>query len=405
MTLSLTPRVEKEKVMMQRRSGSFGVGGRLLVLAMAACLAVLVAILVSNRPAQSDTAFEYALPVNAAELNDAELERTLDKAKSAGVSSISSGAVWWYLNEGRPPRSYGWSSLDRLIAGAEKRGMKVSLQLHGTPDWVHPRLKGRVPEFFDRIWYPPRKAKQIGHWSNFVTDVVSRYKGCVVRYEMWNEPNIDAFWKPGPNPAEYAALLRASYSSAKRAYPGARVAFAGLSRNDVGYVNAYYSAAKKYRGAARTRYFFDVMDVHPYSSMHSSGSSGPDRPLSPDTNTSSAVFDGTYGTVDQNFLGIKKVKTAMDAQGDSGKPIFLGEYGFPTTDTWMKGVPDSTRASYLKRAYAQARNLPYVEGMAWYNYYPTVSDTPEWAIVDDNLNGGATFRALEETTGAKLATG
>jgi aryl-phospho-beta-D-glucosidase BglC (GH1 family) len=378
---------------------------RLLVLIGAASLAALLVILISTRPTEADPAFEYALPVNAAELSDAELDRTLDKAKSAGVNSISSGAVWWYLNEGRSPRSYDWSSLDRLIAGAEKRGMKVSLQLSGTPDWVHPRLKDRVPNFFDRIWYPPREAKQIGHWSNFVTDVVSRYKGRVVRYEMWNEPNIDGFWKPGPNPAEYAALLRASYSSAKRAYPGARVAFAGLSRNDVGYVNAYYSAAKKYRGAARTRYFFDVMDVHPYSSMHSSGSSGPDQPLSPDTNTSSAVFVGTYGTVDQNFLGTKKVKAAMDAQGDSGKPIFLGEYGFPTTDTWMEGVPDSTRASYLKIAYTRARNLPYVEGMSWYNYRPNSADAPEWAIVDTNLNETMTFQALREITGAEPAPG
>jgi aryl-phospho-beta-D-glucosidase BglC (GH1 family) len=391
--------------MMQRRSRSFGVCGRLLVLATAACLAVLVSVLISNKPAQSDTAFEYALPVNAAELSDAELDRTLDKAKSAGVNSISSGAVWWYLNEGRPPRSYDWSSLDRLIAGAEKRGMKVSLQLSGTPDWVHLRLKDRVPNFFDRIWYPPRGDKEIRHWSNFVTDVVSRYKGRVVRYEMWNEPNIDTFWKPSPNPAEYAALLRASYSRAKRAHPGAGVAFAGLSRNDVGYVNAYYSKAKKYSGAAGARYFFDVMDVHPYSSMRSSGSGEPEQPLSPDVNTTSAVFDGTYGAVDQNFLGIKKVKAAMDAQGDSGKPIFLGEYGFPTTDTWMKGVPDQTRASYLKSAYTNARNLPYVEGMSWYHYRPNSADAPEWAIVHTNLNETMTFQALREITGREPAPG
>ena len=387
---------------MQRQSSSFGAGERLAVLTMAVCLAVLVSVLVSDEPAQSDTAFEYSLSINSAELNDIELNQTLDKAKSAGVNSISSGAVWWYLNEGRTPRSYDWSSLDRLVAGAEKRGMKVSLQLSGTPDWVHPSLESDVPNFFDRIWYPPRGAVQLDHWSNFVTDVVSRYKGRVVRYEMWNEPNTGDFWKPSPKPAEYAALLRASYLSAKRVHQGARVAFGGLSRNDVGYVNAYYSATKKYRGATRAGYFFDVMNVHPYSSIRSN-SDGPEEPLSPDTNTSSAVFEGTYGTLDQNFLGIKKIKSTMDDRRDFGKPIFLGEYGFSTTDTWMKGVPDQTRASYLKSAYARARKLPYIEGLSWYNYRSNSADAPEWSLVDTDLNETMTFQALREATGAESA--
>ena len=384
--------------MMQGWSKSFGVGGRLITLALAVLLASLVIVLVSIKPAQGDTAFEYALPVMAAELNDAELDQTQYKAKAAGVNSVSTGAVWWYLNEGRSPRSYDWSALDRLVSGAEKRGMKVDFQLSGTPDWVHPNLESTVPKFFDRIWYPPRGTTQVGHWSDFVRDVVSRYKGRVARYEMWNEPNISAFWKPSPKPAEYAALLRAGYLSAKRAYPDASVVFGGLSRNDVGYLKAYYSEVEKYSNAASKNYFFDVMNVHPYSSINSTT---PEKPLSPDRKTSSAVFNGRYGTVNQNFSGIEKIKSTMDRQGDSRKSIFIGEYGFSTSDTWMEAVPDWRRALYLKRAYAQARALPYVEGMSWYSYRPNSANAPEWSIVDANLNESMTYRALKQVTGAE----
>jgi hypothetical protein len=373
---------------------------KLLVLAVAVALAAaLLAAMTQLDQRYSATRFEYGLSVNSAELNEAELDRTLDMAKAAGVDTISAGAVWWHLSTGEG--TYDWGYLDHLVSAAEKRGMKVSLQLHGTPDWVHPSLKRSVSNFEERIWHPPRGSIELDHWSNFVNDVVSRYKGRVVRYEMWNEPNLPEFWKPSPNPSEYTVLLRAGYLSAKSADPDATVVFGGLSRNDVGYLNTYYSEAKRYSDAASENYFFDVLDVHPYSSIPASGS-GLEEPISPDRETCRAVFKGDYGEIDQTFLGIEKTKSVMDKQeGDTGKNIYLGEYGFSTTDTWMKAVPEYRRALYLKRAYAQAQGLPYLTGMNWFAYVPTSSSGSEWAIVDADLNETMTFRALRQLNGAE----
>lgn len=74
---------------------------------------------------------------------------------------------------------------------------------------MHPGLVNTVPNHSDRIWYPPKGSTELSHWGNFVSDVVSRYRGHVAQYEMWNEPNISEFWKPSPSPTDYAALLRA----------------------------------------------------------------------------------------------------------------------------------------------------------------------------------------------------
>lgn len=190
--------------------------------------------------------------------------------------------------------------------------------------------------------------------------------------------------------------------------------FGGLSRNDLGYLNAYYSAAGGYSDAASKSYFFDVMGVHPYSSVNATT---PEEPISPDRNTSSAEFSGTYGTVDQNFLGIKRIKSAMDAKGDTGKLLYLGEYGFSTTTTFMQAVPGWQRALYLKRAYMLARDLPYVKGMSWFAYHPSYSVPPEWTILSQNdpttgqrattfqpnqpFQETMTFRALKQVTGAE----
>lgn len=375
----------------------------LVTVVIAALVAVALTIAVARlTESQSTTGFDYTLPVNPYVLDDAQLTQVLDKAKGAGVESMFAGAVWWYMSAGQPTtRSYDWSGLDRLVEEAEARGMTVRLQLSGTPDWVHPDLKNTVPNHYDRVMHPPRGTTELGHWSNFVDDVVSRYKGRVDHYEIWNEPNTDSFWKPSPNPAEYAALLRAGYLSAKNAYPDATVAFGGLSRNDVGYLDAYYSEAKNYSEASGKNYFFDIMDVHPYSSIPSSSAGGLEEPISPDRNAPSAVFTGAYGTVDANFLGIKKIKSTMEAQGDSGKSIFVGEYGFSTTDSWMKAVPDYGRALYLKRAYALARDLPYVTGLSWYAYHPNPGDGSGWTILREDLSETMSFRALRQVTGAE----
>jgi hypothetical protein len=378
----------------------------MLAFSTAASLAVL--LLLWNEPVRGEPVpgarpFEYALPVNAAELGDAQLARTLDVARAAGVDTITSGAVWWYLNEGRPPRSYDWSSLDRLVAAAESRGMEVHLQLSGTPDWVHPDLENTVPDARTRRWTPPRTEQELGHWSNYVHDVVSRYRGRVVRYEIWNEQNIGHFWKPEPNPGGYAALLRAAYFSAKSADPGAVVCFGGLASNDLGYLKAYYAAAEnRYPDAAANRYFFDVLGIHPYSTAAAPDGGAVRLPLSPDRETPSATLTGRFGEVDKNFLGIKRMKSVMDNREVLEKSIFLGEYGFTTTDTsWVRGVPDYRRALYLKRAYALARALPYVAGLSWYYYRPSVTDGPEWSIVDSSWNPSLTYRALKQSTGAE----
>lgn len=361
---------------------------------------------VDNRPfeyASLSGTFTYALPINPYELSEDQLEQALKLAQGAGANTVKAGASWWYIAPESSSESYRWAPLDHLVAEAQQRGLKVNIQVIGTPDWVHPALKESVSDSQLRIWYPPRGREELGHFAGFVQALVKRYGRSVDRYEIWNEPNQEEFWRPSPDPAEYVTLLRTAYLAAKEVDPEVTLVFGGLSRNDVGYLKAYYAEAKKYLDAASEGYFFDVMDVHPYSSVPSSTSDELEDPLSPDRYTSSAVFDGDYGQVDQNFLGFEKIKSTMDDQADLGKPIYLGEYGFPTADTWMKAVPSYRRAFFLKRAYTLARGLPYVEGMSWYTYVPSSSAGEKWSIVDKNLVPSMTYHALAQITGAEKA--
>lgn len=323
----------------------------------------------------------------------------LDLAEAAGVNSIVSGATWWHMAP-RPPGGdgdYRVEQLDRLVDECSRRGLRLTLQLTGTPDWVHPGLRRTVPDPSDRVWHPPRGEDELEHFAGFVRFVVGRYGTAVGRYEIWNEPNSVDFWRPEPHPGEYATLLRTAYLEAKRTDPRVTVASGGLSMNDLGFLRQYYDAARRYPDAGRHRHFFDVLGVHPYTDGRSPDWSGPGR-----------IVAGPFGPVDHSFAGLRGMKTVMDENGDAEKGIFVGEFGYPdraTEEAWMKPVPDRRRALYLKRAYAIAEDLPFVLGLTWYAYVPGSAVGDEWAILDADLDPGPTYVALAQATGGAAHRG
>jgi len=351
-------------------------------------------------PAAADPPAEalgYGLPVNAYEMERDELERALDLAEEAGVTSISTGAVWWHIAPQPSPDSYNWEGLDRLVAQTQSRNMRLNVQISGTPDWVHPWLVEDVPDPVRRRWYPPRGPESLRQFQGFVRALVERYGTRIDRYEVWNEPNLKHYWEPASAPGEYAALLRAAYTAIKEVEPEATVVSGGLARNHVGFLKGYYAVARGYPGAAENDYFFDVLGLHPYTrgpdgTAHSPDWSGPER-----------VIQTRHGPLDFSFGGIAEMRRVMEENGDHDKPIYIGEFGYSTVDIpsfGLKGIPDPKRALYLKRAYALARDLPYVEEIVWYAYLPT-ADNAEWSIVGPELNSSATFRALRQATGAE----
>ena len=346
-----------------------------------------------RKAVQHERSFEYALPLNPYELTEPELRRALDLAQEAGANSIVSGAVWWYMAPQHPPESHRLEPLDLLVRESKKRGMKVSLQISGTPDRVHPGLEATVPAHSSRIWHPPRGQRQIREFDDFVRFLVARYGTRIERYKVWNEPNSVDFWKPEPEPGEYAALLRKVYLGAKHVNPRVTIEFGGLSMNDIGFLTEYYEAARSYPDAPRHRYFFDVLNVHPYTPGQS-----------PDWTDPKGLGSGANGALDRSFKGLSEMKSVMERNQDNQKSIFVGEFGYPTgstEETWITPVPDYRRAFYLKRAYSLARQLPYVSGMNWYSYVPGSTVGEEWTILDANLNPSMTYRAFKQVTGAE----
>jgi hypothetical protein len=84
----------------------------------------------------------------------------------------------------------------------------------------------------------------------------------VTAWQVWNEPNIPAFWAPRPEPAAYARLLETTSKAIRRADPHAQVVSAGLPTSHLGmsaprFLESVYAAGAK--GS------FDTVAVHPYA--------------------------------------------------------------------------------------------------------------------------------------------
>ncbi|MDX6728341.1 MAG: polysaccharide biosynthesis protein PslG, partial [Baekduia sp.] len=100
------------------------------------------------------------------------------------------------------------------------------------------------------------------------------------------------------------------------------------------------------------------------------------------------------------FLGYRTVHETMAAHGDGGKPIWMSELGWSSTNggptsctrgTWAgqkpSGVSEANQAAYLTKAFACLANDPYVTEAAWF----TLRDTTTESV--DELNHYGLLRA------------
>jgi hypothetical protein len=255
----------------------------------------------------------------------------------------------------------------------------VRLQAEQMPLWA------RDPGDPTGPWVPPRSAREVAGFAGFVSDLAKHYGSKVSYIEIWNEPNISDFWSTGPDPTEFAALLKASYLAIKAASPTTMVVSGGTSRNDVGFVSQTYTALANLGGDVANHYYFDMLGVHPYAGNRS-----------PLVDSPAWVYDSTFGLMDENFSGYQRLIALMDAHGETSKQIYITEYGLSTVEwSGYPPVTDATRAKYLTEAYSLISSNPRVFGMSWFYLLTTPWDGPGFALLNTQLQPSASFEALE----------
>ncbi len=298
------------------------------------------------------------------------LEQEVEPAKRAQAIQMAADAGFHWLRQEFPwqdieihgkgdfedrrhePYRSAWDKYDQIVEMAEAQELELIVRLSTPPVWS--RAQGSAVGDYA----PPDDYQD---YADFVSAVVSRYRGRIRYYQLWNEPNIHPEWGIYPiNPEDYVELLKLGSEAARAADPdiviiaGALAATIDLQPNetpdrqslsDLTFLQRMYDA-----GAAP---YFDIMAVQGYGLW-----SGPtDRRMHPRVlNISHHLF----------------IRDLMVKNGDAHKPIWISEMNWNVAPEGVEPrygrVSQEQQARYLPLAYDRVLNdWPWV-GVAntWY---------------------------------------
>ncbi|MGH2951865.1 MAG: hypothetical protein ACRDKX_07475, partial [Solirubrobacterales bacterium] len=282
-----------------------------------------------------------------------------------GAGGVDSWKLWlaWSAVEYESGQ-YDWSSYDPQIAAAAKHGVTPLPYLYGTPAWAA-SIDGQGCAGAGCIPFAPRSDATRAAYAGFAAEAVHRYGPGgsfwaenpdlpylpVRTWQVWNEQNLPDYFRPQPDVASYAALLRPAAAAIRAADPGAEIVLGGMwgprsAPRAVIRTTRYLRQLYKQPGARES---FDAFGIHPYSPKFS-------------------------GVIDQ----IRKLRSVAKRHGDGGVAIWVTEFGWasagPKTEPLVKGTRGQARL--LKRTYRELlrkRGAWNVRGAYWYAWRDTPS--------------------------------
>jgi hypothetical protein len=258
----------------------------------------------------------------------AELEADLDRLEDLGVTWLRFDVATAFFVE---DEVYKWAELDRTINAIDARGIKIlgiMTQLpnnHSGGDW-------RVG---------PTTDLQRQSFATYAEAAASRYDGVVDAWEVWNEPNLDHFWAPNANTAQYVELLKLAYPALKAGAADTPVLTGGLgwTSGDPGQPDILSTTFVTEMYALGAKDYFDILAVHPYPNLDEGANSG-------------------------EMLRASQIRSIMDSNGDSAKPIWATELGAPTQG--VASVTEAEHATLYQDLYDQWETMPNGGPMFYY---------------------------------------
>jgi hypothetical protein len=212
---------------------------------------------------------------------EAMIDREMALAAQLGVATIRVEFDWPVIEPSQGV--YTWTRADYIVNEALKYGIQLQPVLVYTPLWATGPLGGS-----SNWWEVPPANDQ--YWTDFVSQVVSRYKNCIHYWEIWNEPDGGSYWYSNTNPGVQdfvTHLLNPGYQTIKSIDPTAKVIIGPYFADTTWYTTVVQD------GGGNS---FDIAAFHNY--------------------TNTALAD------------VQTMQSWLNSEGMGSKPIWIGEYGY-----------------------------------------------------------------------------
>ena len=283
----------------------------------------------------------------------------LRAAAVTGASVIHTTASWASIAPTKPANAadgsdpaYRLNDLDELVFQSGLYGLRVMVDVTGTPKWAN---GGKAPNVMP---------KRLSDLTAFTHMLASRYNGrggygTASLWSVWNEPNLQLFLTPQyvgkkiVGPANYAKLFKAAYAGIKAGNPSAKVAIGETSARGrdkpLAGVSASVAPGTFAKVLAQQKGLkFDAWAHHPY-------------PTSPNLPPMQKV---RYPNVTLSTL--PKFEADLKKFFHRSVPIWITEYGHETKPAEPHGVTLAQQATYAKQALTIAKNDPNVQMFIWF---------------------------------------
>jgi len=327
---------------------------------LAAFVATAVAIAAAAQPALAGVHPDF-YGVNFQ--SQGKTEKDVSKMAGGNVRHVRLAIRWASVQpqEGQP---LNWASYDNVIGDMAAHGIQVLPILIASPPWAE-KNGGKPP-------LSSKKSRQ--GWKNFVTQAVNRYgqggtfwsnpllytrahpakaPQPIPAWQVWNEVNLQHYFKAHNKVAKYADLLRLSHRAIKAGDPNATVVLSSLVGNGdpSGSLDGWTFLKKLYHKKGFSKKF-DVASLHPYA------------------------IDTTYQT-----KWIRKFHRVMAAHHDGNKPLWLTEV------SWGSAKPDKIGFNLGKKG--QARMLTKDFKQLWNERHKFSIRRVYWFTFRDPKRGNA----------------
>lgn len=347
-------------------------------------VALVVLLAVPAATARAATHMSIGFYDDASFRWSADRSENLQAAAAAGASVIHTTANWPQIAPKRPARpsngndpAYRLADLDGLVTDAQTYGLRVMININGTPRWAN---GGQTPNHMP---------KRLSDLTTFARMLATRYDGhhgfpAVRQWSVWNEPNLQLFLTPqfSPvktvttsrtvngkkvrsttssftivGPANYAKLYKAAYAGIKRGYPSAQVAIGETSNLGRDKPIAVRGQSQSVAPGTFARLLaqqkglkFTAWATHPYTT-------------SPNVKPLQMV---RYPNVTLALL--PRFEANLRKLYHREVPVWITEYGHQTKPEQPHGVSYATQSAYAKQALTFARKDPNVQMFVWFTF-------------------------------------
>jgi hypothetical protein len=147
-----------------------------------------------------------------------------------------SAVTWAQINTARGVIDF--SLLDQYVALAEQHNTKMIYVLGNTPQWASQDPNHVGTQGLPGATAPPSNMQD---WQTFVQQIVTRYKGKIYAYEVWNEVDLNGYWTGSVSQAVQMAQI--AYQTIKQIDPPAVVLSPSLvAGNGKDYLKNFFNA-------------------------------------------------------------------------------------------------------------------------------------------------------------------